>query len=255
MPGIQQGLNQTTGTYIINYIDSANDPNPILSISQTSITAGVGLFFVESAVSNLTAFAGGGQASATLLTGQTAHVATVATSGDSVKLPPAVPGLEMIVINKGAQPMQVYGSGSDQIDDFASATGVSQMANSTVIYICAATGKWYTEGLANGYAGGLQTVSVLDSITALGTNQGNALVLPSRMAYNVTTTAAGTGVLLPASVAGAELAVANNGANALLVYPTGAEQINSLSASAGLSCAAGTVTIFYCFTAGRWFTK
>lgn len=214
-----------------------------------------GSLFTESAQDNIVARAGGGQALATQLTAQTSRITTVATAGDSVKLPPSAPGLELMVINHGANPMQVYGSGTDQIDDIAAATGVPQMQMSLVIYTSASAGVWYTEGLANGFAGGLQTVSVLDSITAAGTTQGTATVLPARMAYNVTTVPLNSGVLLPASVAGAELAVANNGANPILIYPNGAEKINALAASAGFSAAAGTITILYCFTNGQWFTK
>lgn len=223
------------------------------------VDAGVGYsgqLFCELAQDSITAHAGGGQASATQLWAQTSRITTVATSGDSVKLPPSAPGLEVMVINHGANPMQVYGSGTDTIDDIATATGVTQMQSSLVIYTCAASGAWYSEGLSNGFAGGLQTVSVLDSISAAGSTQGTATVLPARMAYNVSTVAAGTGVLLPASVAGAELAVNNNQAtNALLIYPNGTDKINGLAASAGYSAAASTITILYCFTAGQWFTK
>lgn len=210
---------------------------------------------IESSSDNITAHAGGGQAAAFQLTSMTNRVTVVATSGDSVALPPSIAGLEVVVINHGANPMQVYGAGTDKIDDIASATGVTQMANSFVIYSCATAGNWYSEGLANGFAGGLQTVSTLDNITAAGASQGTATVLPTRMAYNVTTVAAGTGVLLPPSVAGAEIAVNNLGANALLIYPNGAETINALAASAGFSAAINTVTILYCFTAGKWYTK
>lgn len=221
------------------------------------VAAQGGNLFYESAQDSITATPGGGQAGAFQLTAQTARVTTVATSGDSVALPPALAGLEVILINHGAKPMQVYGNAAagDTIDDIATATGVSQMASSVVIYTCATNGAWYSEGLANGYAGGLQTVSNLDSITAAGSTQGTATVLPARMAYNVTTVAASTGVLLPASVSGAEVAVANNGANALLIYPATGEKINALSTNAGFSAATGTVTILYCFTAGQWYTK
>ena len=53
-------------------------------------------------------------------------------------LPPAVvnqgvtnqAGLTVLVINHGANPMQVFGSGTDTINDVAAATGVSQMQGS-----------------------------------------------------------------------------------------------------------------------------
>lgn len=108
----------------------------------------------EYAQDGITAHAGGGQGSAMQLVAQTSRVTTVVTSGDSVKLPPSTPGLELTVINAGANPMQVFGSGTDTINGVATATGVSQMSNSAVIYICTSAGYWYTDGLAMGYAGG-----------------------------------------------------------------------------------------------------
>lgn len=220
----------------------------------------MGGLFNEFAQDNITA-TGSTQATAFQTSGQTIRVATVAAN-TGILLPPAASGLEVLVINHGANDLQVYGNGIDTIDDVATATGVSQMALSFVLYSCATgatpgvAGKWYSEGLANGFAGGLQTVSTLDNITAAGTNQGNATVLPAKMAYNVTTVGAGTGVLLPASVRGAELAVNNNqGTNALLVYANGTDTINALAAGTGFSVAVNTVVIFYCFTAGKWFTK
>ena len=230
-----------------------------INVSGIGAPAGVNIafsaLFNELAQDNIVAHAGGGQASATQLTAQTSRIVTVATPGDSVKLPASAPGLELVLINGGANPMQVYGSGTDTIDGIASGTGVSQMASSFVIYGCTSAGAWFTNGLASGYAGGLQTFSSQDAVTAAGSTQGTATVLSPRMAYNVTTTPAGSGVLLPPSVAGAEIAVANNGANALLIYPNGTEKINALAASAGYSAAAATITILYCFTAGQWYTK
>src|SRR5262245_24256050 len=84
----------------------------------------------ETAQDNIIANPGGGQANATRLTAQTSRVATVAAPGDSVLLPPSLPGLELVVINRGVNPMQVFGAGPDTINDVAAAGGVSQMANS-----------------------------------------------------------------------------------------------------------------------------
>src|ERR1700738_2686692 len=76
----------------------------------------------ESYTDNITAFAGGGEASATAITSEIARVTTVATAGDSVKLPAAAPGLTIMVIHHGAKPMQVCGRGHDQIHDQGAAT-------------------------------------------------------------------------------------------------------------------------------------
>ena len=100
---------------------------------------------------------------------------------------------------------------------------------------------------------GVSYNSSQDGVAAAGTTQGNATVLPPRMQYNVTS---GTGgVVLPISLPGASLTVANNAGAAINVYPSGTEKINALAAGAAFSAASATVTIFYCFTAGQWYTK
>ena len=231
------------------------DYNPTTGVALFPNIAAVG-FIIESAQDNIVAKAGGGQALATQLVTQTCRLTTVATPGDSIKLPPSQAGLEILVINHGANPVQVFGSGTDTIDDAASAVGVSQMQSSFVLYSCATPGAWYTEGLANGFGGGLQTVSTLDGVVAAGTTQGTATVLPPRMAYNVTTVALNSGILLPPSVSGAEITVANNGANPLSIYPNGTDTIGVGAAGAAfVTAAAPNITILYCFTTGKWFVK
>ena len=103
----------------------------------------------------ITATASGTQANAVLLTAQFNKVATVATSADSVKLPQisAVPntlgciGSSVIVRNAGASTLQVFGSGTDTINDVATATGVAVATLKTAVFIChswnGTTGNWY----------------------------------------------------------------------------------------------------------------
>jgi hypothetical protein len=90
----------------------------------------------------VTAFAGGGQGSATPLTKLINRVSTVATQGDSVRLPASAAGLAITIINAGAQAMQVFGAGTDTINGVATATGVSQGINTTAVYECTAAGNW-----------------------------------------------------------------------------------------------------------------
>src|SRR5712664_233202 len=103
-------------------MDIGGDYNPTTGTIIFQNLAALG-FILESAQDNIVARAGGGQALATQLITQTCRITTVATSGDSIKLPPSQPGLEVLIINHGANPMQVFGSGADTIDDIASATG------------------------------------------------------------------------------------------------------------------------------------
>lgn len=97
-----------------------------------------------SAATAITARAGGGKASATLLAAAINHVTVVASAADSVKLPASVTGMSVVVTNGHASnSMQVFGSGTDTINDVATATGVAHAAGLTATYVCPVAGKWY----------------------------------------------------------------------------------------------------------------
>lgn len=98
------------------------------------------------ATDGVTAHAGGGQASATQLTGTMANVSTVATAADSVKLPEANAGAFYMLRNSAANSMQVFGYGTDTINAVATGTGVAQAATTSALYFCtssAPAGKWF----------------------------------------------------------------------------------------------------------------
>lgn len=84
-------------------------------------------------------------------------------------------------------------------------------------------------------------------LTAVGTNQATALVLPSD--FNViTTAAASTGAILPATGFQYQLCdtiiVCNHGANAITVYPPVGGTIGTGATNAGISLPAGKVGWF-----------
>jgi len=94
--------------------------------------------------SAITAFAGGGQTSATQLNNCVNEVVTVASAADSVKLPRSYPGAEVVVINAhAANAIQVFGTSPDTINGVATGTGVSQAATKSAVYRCPVAGKWY----------------------------------------------------------------------------------------------------------------
>lgn len=70
----------------------------------------------------LTAHAGGGNANALLLTSWMNTVTTVATAADSVMLPPGYGGAEIVVINHGANSLQVFGFQSTAPGDIVTDT-------------------------------------------------------------------------------------------------------------------------------------
>lgn len=108
------------------------------------LTAGTFPSTVSDAV---TAFAGGGQASATQLVGNAGNVTVVATAADSVKLPAGIAGRVFFLQNSdAADSMQVFGNGTDTINGVATATGVAQAAGKSAVYFCLTNqpaAKWF----------------------------------------------------------------------------------------------------------------
>jgi hypothetical protein len=235
---------------------NANPPVPAQNLYAANFNTS-GLIY-ESFVDNITANAGGGQSGAYKITSEVSRITTVANSGDSIALPPALPGLTLMVINHGSKPMQVYGNAAagDVINDVATATGIAQMQGSNTIYTCTTLGKWYSNGTAEGYAGSFLTQSSIDNITAhAGGGQGSATPLTAMMNRITTVANSGDSVILPASVSGMSLTIINATAtNAMNLFPNGTDQINALGASAAFSVAAGKTVEAYCVTAGQWHT-
>lgn len=93
----------------------------------------------------ITAFAGGGATNATLLDAYHCVITTVATAGDSVKLPLGVPGMSIKISNPSTNSCTIFGSGSDLINNTSSVT----LANGkTGMWSCPAAGVWYGGSLA-----------------------------------------------------------------------------------------------------------
>lgn len=98
---------------------------------------------VYTAASGITARAGGGQANATALTKTVNRVTTVATAADSVKLPTAVPGMMVVVVNAaGANSMNVFPQTGGIINALAANAAFAVAANKTVVFYCALAGTW-----------------------------------------------------------------------------------------------------------------
>ena len=202
----------------------------------------------------LTAFATGGQTNALLLAAMINRVTTVTTAGDSVKLPASVAALQITVINKGANPMQVFGSGTDTINGVATATGISQPPNSVSVYTCTVAGLWESESIGQGFSGQLPTVSTTNGITAFSTGGQASAVLLTTVINRVTTVAAANdSVKLPAAVAGLVITVTNAAAvNSMNLFPNTGDAINALAANAAFAIVAGKTATLSCAVAGQW---
>lgn len=224
-----------------------------------NVTIKSGSFIFESAGTGITAGTTRTQAGATALAQEINRVDTSTAPsagtilGDGVALPAAAAGLDLIVWNNTANPIQLYGNGSDTVNGTAGATGIAMPPNSVYLAVAAATGAWIVDGTGMGNSGALNTELTVTGISAAGTTQGTATPL-SAMINNVTTVSSGTGVNLPTSAAGLSIVVQNNGANGLLVYPAqgASDTINGIAATAGVLLLPGSIGIFNCAVAGAW---
>jgi hypothetical protein len=185
-----------------------------------------GNYWTESNGAPLTAKAGGGQGGATLLPWMVNNIATVVSIGDSVILPPAKPGVILQVSNNGANSMTVCAQGSDTINGVAAATGVAQMAGSTVTYTCLKAGTWTAQGIGAGAAGQFPTCSTQTGITAQHTapSQATGVPITASQAQITVCATAGDAVTMPPAKAGMEITLVNNGAASASVYPASAAQ-------------------------------
>src|ERR1700761_6389805 len=101
----------------------------------------VGEFIVASAKNGIIA-TGTNQATAFMLPNAEMFRITTVAAGTGIMLPPAKGGYDLIVVNHGANPLQVYGQPGDSINDVLSTAGVQQMANSWVLYSAFMDGTW-----------------------------------------------------------------------------------------------------------------
>ncbi|HXQ28923.1 MAG TPA: hypothetical protein VN848_06600 [Gemmatimonadales bacterium] len=98
-----------------------------------------------SVVNGITATSGGSKAAAFQLGYGISHI-TTAANGDSVLLPPALPGAICVVINDGSGTLDVYGQGTDTIDAVATATANIVTNAFRAFYFGLAAGLWASAG-------------------------------------------------------------------------------------------------------------
>lgn len=101
-------------------------------------------YIYSSYTDGIVAHAGGGQSAATLLTSSLNRVTTVATAGDSILLPWALPGLQLIVTNAAANSCNVFPSTGGQINTLAVNTAFALAGGKTVMFVSMSTAQWYS---------------------------------------------------------------------------------------------------------------
>lgn len=91
----------------------------------------------------VTASTGSTQATGVPVTTAITRVTTVAVAGDALTLPPAVPGMSLVVINAAAaNSMDVFPAVGNSINALSGDAALAVAANKTVLLVCAVAGVW-----------------------------------------------------------------------------------------------------------------
>ena len=95
-----------------------------------------------------------------------------------------------------------------------------------------------------------------NALTAAGTNRATALVL-AKAVNNITTAAASTGAVLPASATvgvGGSVIIFNAGANPITVYGAGSDTIDTVAGATGVPLTNAKRCIYICVAANTWIS-
>lgn len=141
------------------------------TLSGAPAFSGLPTFKVTNAI---TAFATGGQASATALVSTINSITTCATAGDSVKLPAALAGSMVQVSNLGAAYANVFPASGDLIDTLAANASVKLGVGSSMLFTCAVAGSW--KSLSNSIPNAKFTTGTTTTTFAAGQLTGGRFV-------------------------------------------------------------------------------
>jgi hypothetical protein len=146
----------------------------ITTMAGTPAFSGLPLFKATNAI---TAFAGGGQGSATALTSTVNRITTCATAGDSVKLPTATAGSVVIVVNDGATAADIFPASGDGINALSANTAVRLSSGSNALYSCEVTGTWIESLHINPAQNGSYVTNTTTTTFAAGQLTGSRFVI------------------------------------------------------------------------------
>jgi hypothetical protein len=112
-------------------------PNPIRTLLSAAITIPV-----FSCQDQIVATPGGGQTAAFQLEGTFNRITIVGSAGDSVALSSAQTGSFQLIINAGAQTLDIYPNGTDTLDNNGPGVAETLAAGSWIWFYCLAQGQW-----------------------------------------------------------------------------------------------------------------
>jgi hypothetical protein len=133
------GLSQMNGSMCLYSCSSAG-----LWYSNGIGTGYAGAYPTQSYTNAMTAFAGGGQASATMLATVLNRLTTVATINDSVRLPTAVAGMTVTVLNASPNSANVFPATGDAINAGAANAAFAVAGGKTATFFTTIAGFWHS---------------------------------------------------------------------------------------------------------------
>lgn len=173
---------------------------------------------IYSNATGITAFAGGGQASATALTEENNNVTTCATASDSVKLPAAAAGKKITVRNSGAAACAVFPATGDAIASLAANLSVDIGAKGQMTFSAIDATTWH--------------IAEFLISQAPSTQKGSLVVKAADSAGNTVTT-----ITNASQAAARTYTIPDAGADASFVQTEGTQTVN------GAKTFSGTVTL------------
>ena len=119
---------------VMNVIPSAVGVGPVENINEV---------ILNSSQDGVTAHAGGGQANGVPITANVVNVTTVATAADSLRLPPAISGVDIVVHNSAAlNSMNVFPATGETINGGAANAALAIGAGKSTTFTCLTNGAW-----------------------------------------------------------------------------------------------------------------
>jgi hypothetical protein len=205
-----------------------------------------------------TVAAGGNSQGSLALTADYNVITTAATSPASgVTLPSATVGRRIIIVNRGANPVNVYPASGDAIDSQSTNISIPLPVNGSLEFNAATVDRWYSNTTLslNDAVTTAVRVATLTGISAAGTVQGDSTLLTAD--YNIVgTTPSGTGVRLPVATVGRRVTIVNRGANTLRIY-VNASPVGTVidTSSAFISLPANNVVDLIAASTTQWFSS
>lgn len=197
----------------------------------------------------LTAFAAGGQGSATILVAGFNEITTAASPGASVKLPTAAANTMVIAKNDGANYIDVFPNTSDTIDDGAANAAIRLYPGQEIIFFAVNTTNWESSA----QAGGPLLLKAATGINAFaGGGQASATQLIAAFNEVVNVGTAGDSVKLLPALANQVQIVKNDGANYLNVFPSTGDTIDDGGADIPIRVYPSETVVFFAVDSTNW---